>query len=152
LIQHLRQIAVIFYIPTAYFLHQEIVTQLLIASLREMFSLFISYDYSNGGAVMNSKKFLSILGIAGVAVRVVTGTAALANTNPTPDQLEQIIQSNPTSSEASMAFDILADNRGKAGGDHGKAGDDHGNGHDGEHGKDGLDHGKDGDDHGHYEG
>ena len=101
---------------------------------------------------MNSKKFLSILGIAGVVVRVVASTSALASSHASPDQLEQIIQSNPTSSEASMAFDILADSRGHDGDDHGKGGDDHGNGHDGEHGNDGLDHGNDGEDHGHYEG
>jgi len=101
---------------------------------------------------MNSKKFLSILGVAGVVARVVAGTSAMAFSQATPDQLERILQNNPTSSDASIAFDILADNRGQAGDGHGKAGDDHGNGHDGEHGKDGLDHGKDGQDHGHYEG
>ena len=121
---------------------------------------------------MNSKKFLAILGVAGVVVRVAAATSSLAYANASPDQLEQILRSNPTSSDASAAFDILADrgkggdksgnkgsdhgksgdDHGKAGDGHGKAGDDHGKGHDGDHGVDGDDHGEDGDDHGHYEG
>ena len=128
---------------------------------------------------MNSKKFLAILGVAGVVVRVAAASSSLAYANTSPDQLEQILQSNPTSSDASAAFDILADrgkggdksggngsDHGKSGDDHGKSGDDHGKAGD-DHGKDGddhgkagddhgkghdADHGKDGDDHGHYEG
>ena len=80
---------------------------------------------------MNSKKFLTILGVAGVVVRVVAGSSSLANASASPDQLEKILQNSPTSTDASAAFDMLADRGGGKGG--GKGGE-HGGGNGGDKG------------------
>ena len=67
---------------------------------------------------MNTKKLLSILGIAGV-VHATGITASTVSASASPAQLEQILQDDPTGSEASAAFDILA-SRFKEPGDKGR--------------------------------
>lgn len=57
---------------------------------------------------MDTKKLLSILGMAGVAVHAATLTASPVNASASPAQLEEILQANPLSDDASSAFDILA--------------------------------------------
>jgi hypothetical protein len=106
---------------------------------------------------MNSKKLLSILGAAGVAVHVAGVDVSLARASASPGALERMLQRDPTRSDAAAIFDILADKGGKPGGGfgHGTGDGDHnghgkGGGHDGNHGH-GDGHGHDGD-HGHYEG
>ena len=121
---------------------------------------------------MNTKKLLSILGAAGVAVQVAGVAPPLARASASPSALERMLQDDPTGADAAAIFDMLADKGGKGGG--GKGGDggkggggnsggnghgtgdgDHngngqGGGHDGNNGH-GDDHGND-DDHGHYDG
>jgi hypothetical protein len=55
---------------------------------------------------MNSKKLLSILGATGVVVHA--GMTALPAAAASHVELEQVLQSAPTSSAASDAFDQLA--------------------------------------------
>lgn len=92
---------------------------------------------------MNSKKLLSILGMAGVVAHTAGMVAGAAHANTSPSQLEQILQNDPTSDDASAAFDILAERASKNGNGHGggrgngHGGNGHGNGHGSGHGGNG---------------
>lgn len=117
---------------------------------------------------MDSKKLLSLLGAAGVVVHVAGNTVPFAQASSSPAALEQILQRDPFSDDASAAFDILADrangkgnssNNGNHGeGNNGNHGDgnngNHGDGNNGHHGEGnhGNGNGNDGDDPGHYDG
>ena len=68
---------------------------------------------------MNSKKLLTLLGAAGVVVHAAAITTAPTHASATPAQLERMLQADPTGSDASAAFDILA-SRFKGPGDKGR--------------------------------
>ena len=121
---------------------------------------------------VNTKKLLSILGLAGVAVHTAGAAVTLARASTSPASLERMLQEDPTGADAAAIFDILAGNNGNGGGNgggnngghggphgggngNGTGDGDHngngqGNGHDGNNGH-GDEHGND-DEHGHYEG
>ena len=117
---------------------------------------------------VNTKKLLSILGLAGVAVHTAGAAVTLARASTSPASLERMLQEDPTGADAAAIFDILAGNNGNGGGNNGGHGGPHGggngngtgdgdhngngqgNGHDGNNGH-GDEHGND-DEHGHYEG
>jgi hypothetical protein len=68
---------------------------------------------------MKSKKLLSLLGAAGVVVHAATLTHVPAHASASNAQLESILQQDPTSDDATAAFDTLA-SRFKPPGDHGR--------------------------------
>ena len=68
---------------------------------------------------MKSKKLLSILGAAGVALHAVTLTQVPAHAAASNAELEGILQMDPTSADATSAFDTLA-SRFKPPGDSGR--------------------------------
>lgn len=68
---------------------------------------------------MNSKKLLSLLGAAGVAVHVGASATMPAHSAASNAQLESVLQSDPTSESAGDAFYLLA-SRFKGPGDKGR--------------------------------
>jgi hypothetical protein len=109
---------------------------------------------------MNSKKLLTLLGAAGVAVHAASIGGLPAKAAISDTELEQVIRQDPTGQGASDAFDMLAGrfkDKGDKGrpdgfGDPGKPpedGDDHDHGHGNDGDKPGNGHGNG---HGHYDG